>query len=368
MHRPHRSLLTRLRRAARDDRGSATLESTGMWALAALVAVAVAVALLSNTPALGDTVRRAICLVTTLGQGSCDPVHTSAAEHRPPDPCVVQSQGHDTSAEVSFVVTLSSGEKWQVDQLSDGTYRVTRGDSTGVGADVGVGFDVSATVDDTDYGGTLKASAGGTVTFASGEVYLARTQDEVNALLVAHAQDVAEDDVVGGSGPARWLIDKAEGAIGIDHPLPTPDSRFVEGGIALTADAQATLVTASADAGAGVTGVLGYQIKHDGSTTEYFKGTLDAHGQASILGGEEHGSGYQLVKAKAEGQVASTIEIDRDSDGVVTAVRLRSVLSGEALARSNTLDNGDPQASGYVERVVELPPPATATGSSRRTS
>src|SRR6476646_10192356 len=189
MHRARRSLLTRLGRAARGDRGSATLESTGMWALAALVAFAVAAALLSNSPAVGDTVRRAICLVTTLGQGSCAPVHTSAAEHRPSDPCVVQSQGHDTSAEVSFVVTLKSGEKWQVDQLSDGTYRITRGDSTGVGADVGVGFDVSATVDDTQYGGTLKASAGGEVTFGSGEVYLARNQDEVNALLVAHAQD-----------------------------------------------------------------------------------------------------------------------------------------------------------------------------------
>ena len=73
MHRPQRSLLRRLRRAARGDEGSATLESTGMWTLAALVALAVAVAFLSNTPVLGDTVRRAICLVTTLGQGACDP-------------------------------------------------------------------------------------------------------------------------------------------------------------------------------------------------------------------------------------------------------------------------------------------------------
>jgi len=355
MHRTHRSLLTRLRRAGRGDAGSATLESTGMWALAALVAVAVAVALLSNTPALGDSVRRAICLVTTLGQGACSPTHTSAAQHRPPLPCVVRSEGHDTAAEVSFVVTLKSGEKWQVDQLSDGTYRVTRGTSAGVGAGVGVGFNVSATIDDNNYGVTATASAAAEATFAGGEVYTARNQDEVDALLVAHAQDIAEDNVLGGSGPARWLIDKAESAVGIDHSLPEPDARFIEGGISLSADAQATLVTVSADAGAGVTAVLGYQVKRDGSTTEYFEGTLDAHGQASVLGGEEHGPGYQLAKAKAEGQVTSTIQIDRGADGKVSAVRLTSLLAGEALARSNTLTNGDPQASGYVERTVELP-------------
>ena len=355
MHRPQRSLLRRLRRAAHGDRGSATLESTGMWTLAALVAVAVAVALLSNTPALGDTVRRAICLVTTLGQGACSPIHTSAAEHRPPEPCVVSSDGHDTSAEVSFVVTLRSGEQWQVDELSDGTYRVTRGTSSAIGAEVGVGFDVSATVNGTDYGGALQAEARAEATFAGGEVYTARNQDEVSDLLVAHSQDIAEDTVVGGDGPVRWLVDKAEGVVGVNHPLPTPDARFVEGGLSLSADAQATAATASADVGAGITGVLGYQTKRDGSTTEYFEGTLDAHGQASILGAEEHGPGYQLAKAGAEGQVTSTIEIDRDDAGKITAVRLTSLLVGEAIARSNTLTNGDPQKSGYVERTVELP-------------
>ena len=289
MHRPQRSLLRRLRRAARGDEGSATLESTGMWTLAALVALAVAVAFLSNTPVLGDTVRRAICLVTTLGQGACDPIHTSAAEHVPPEPCVVSSNGHDSSAQVSAVVTFSTGEQWQVDQLSDGTFRVTRGTSNGVGAEVGIGFNVSATVNGNDYGGALQAQAAAEATFGGGEVYSAHNQDELDDLLLAHAQDVTEDMVIGDSGGVRWLIDKAEGVVGVDHPLPTPDAHFVEGGISMGADAQATFLVASADVGVGISEVLGYQTKRDGSTTEYFAGTLDAHGQASILGGEEHG-------------------------------------------------------------------------------
>lgn len=354
MHRRRLSLLPRLRRAASSDSGAAVLESTGMWALAVLVALAVATAMLSNTPVLGDVVQRAICLVTTLGQGSCGATHTSAAEHRPPQPCTVASNGHDTSASVSFIVTLKGGEKWQVDQLSDGTYRVTRGTSTGVGVGVGVGFDVTATVNDTTYGAAASAGAGAEATFGSGDVFYAKSQDEVDSLLVAHAQDVTEDVVV-GNGPSRWVLDKAQGIIGQDRPLPTPEARYVEGGLSLTADAQATLLTASADAGAGVEAVLGYQIKGDGSTTEYFKATVDGHGQASILGGDSDDAGYQLVKAKAEGAVASTLAIDRDDSGAITAVRITSLLSGEALARSDTLENDDPQASGYVERTVELP-------------
>ena len=57
------------------------------------------------------------------------------------------------------MVTFSTGEQWQVDQLSDGTFRVTRGTSNGVGAEVGIGFNVSATANGNDYGGALQAQA-----------------------------------------------------------------------------------------------------------------------------------------------------------------------------------------------------------------
>lgn len=355
MHRRRQSCLSRLRRAARSDRGAATLESTGMLALAALLAVAVATAMVSNSPVLGDTVRRAICLVTTLGQGDCAPTRTSAEDHRPPAPCVVASSGHDAKATVSFIVTLGTGEKWQVDELSDGTYRVTRGTSNEVGAGVGVGFNVTGTWDDNKYGAALDAGAGASASFGQGEVYYAKDQDAVDKLLVAHSQDVAKDNIVGGSGPVRWLVDKGGDLVGVSTNLPDAEAVYVEGGISLSADAEATLVTASANAKAGVKGTLGYRRARDGSTTEYLRASVDGGVQGSVLGGEENGSGYQLARAKANGSVESVIEIDRDKDGNVTTVRIKSIMQGQADASSNTLDGGDPDASGYVERTVELP-------------
>jgi hypothetical protein len=335
--------------------GAATLEMTGMLALAALLAVAVAAAALANTPVLGDTVRRAICLVTTLGQGDCDFTHTSAAEHLPPKPCVIASSGHDGKVSVSFIVTLGTGEKWQVDQLSDGTYRVTRGTSGEVGAGVGVGFNVTGTWDDNHYGAALNAGASATAKFEQGEVYYAKNQDEVNDLLRAHAEDVAKDELVGGSGPIRWIVDKAGDATGLSHDLPDPDAQYIEGGISLDANAEATLITASASAKAGVKGTLGYRKDRDGSTTEYLKASISGGIQGSVLGGDEDGSGYQLAKAQAQGEAQAIIEIDRDPDGNVTAVRVKSVLSGTLDANSNTLENADQDLNGYVERTVELP-------------
>jgi hypothetical protein len=340
---------------ARGDAGAATLETTGMLALAALLAVAVATAGLASSPALGDTVRRAICLVTTLGQGSCSSPRTSAADHAPTQPCVVATGGHDASASVSFVVTLSTGEKWQVDQLSDGTYRVTRGTSGDIGAGVGAGFNVTGTWDDNHYGAALSASASAAATFSSGEVYYAADQDEVNDLLVAHAEDVAKDRLVGEGWPVRWLVDTAGDVTGLGHDLPDPDAMYVEGGISLDAAAQATLTTASADAKVGITETLGYRRQRDGSTTEYLKASISGGIQGSVLGGEEDGSGYQLAKAEAQGEVQGIIEIERDHDGTVTAVRLRSVLSGTLDANANTLESSAKDADGYVERTVELP-------------
>ncbi|GAA4352783.1 hypothetical protein [Angustibacter luteus] len=347
--------MPRIRRAMGRDDGAASLETTGMIAGVALLVAAVVGVLIAASPVFSDNVQRAFCLVFTLGQGDCAPARTTAQEHKPTAPCVVKSDGYDANAEVSFVVTLSNGEKFQVDQLSDGTYRVTRSSSSGVGVEAGVGFDVTVTVDDNKYGAAAKAEASATATFGAGQVFYVKNEDDLNKLIVAHAQDVADDQVAGDSGPGRWLLDHAEGIVGQDHPLPTPDAEFVEGGISLDADANATLGTASAAAGAGVKEILGYQKKRDGSTTEYLRASVDGYAQASVLGGDEDDSSYQLAKAKAEGEVTAIIEIERDAKGNITAVRVRSIMAGEADANEDTLESDDVDHSGYVERTVELP-------------
>ena len=74
-----------------------------------------------------------------------------------------------------------------------------------------------------------------------------------------------------------------------------------------------------------------------------------------MLGGDEDDSSYQLAKAKAEGEVTAIIEIERDAKGTITAVRVRSIMAGEADANEDTLESDDVDHSGYVERTVELP-------------
>jgi hypothetical protein len=345
-------ILMRRTRALHGDSGAATLELTAMQVAVAVIVAAVIAVLIPNAPFLADQARYAFCIVFSAGQGDCAPPRTTAAQHRPTEPCVIASSGHESEVAVSFVVTLSDGEKWQVDQLNDGTYRITRGDSSGIGVDAGVGFDVTVDVDDSSYGAAAHAGVSAKATFGSGEVYYAKNQDEVNKLLIAHTQDVLEDDTVGSSGPFRWVTDEVGDLVGVHHGLPTPDAQYIEGGISLSADAKASLATASASGEAGVTAVLGYLKSHDGSTTEYYQANLSGSAQASILGSNDQGS-LQRAKAGLGGNAEGDIEIDRDSKGNITAVRITSILAGELDAQGFNGASGGP--SGYTEHTVELP-------------
>jgi hypothetical protein len=222
-----------------------------------------------------------------------------------------------------------------------------------VGVSAGVGFDVTATVDGSNYGAAAHAGVSADATFGAGQVYYAKTMDDVNKLLAAHWQDVVEGETVGSSGPLHWLVNKGLGLFGEDHELPTPDATYVEGGISLSADAKAALATASASGEAGATAVLGYEKFKDGSTQEYYSANLSGSAQASILGTSEDGSDLQRAQAEAGGSAEGDIEIDRDKNGNITAVKITSVLAGDASATDGT---GDPaEAQSYTERTVELP-------------
>jgi hypothetical protein len=338
-------------RDLRDERGAATLELTAMQVAVAVLVAAVIAVLIPNAPFFADETRYAFCLV--FGEGDCHPQRTSAAQHRPTEPCIITSSGQEGEVEVSFVVTLSNGEKFQVDQMSDGTYRVTRGTSEGVGVDAGVGFDVTATVDGSSYGAAASAGVGAKATFGAGQVYYATSMDDVNKLLAAHWQDVVEGETVGNSGPLHWLVNKGLGLFGDDHELPSPDAVYVEGGISLSADAKASLATASASGEAGATAILGYEKFKNGTTQEYYSANLSGSAQASILGSSEDGSSLSRAQAEAGGNAEGDIEIDRDKNGTITAVKITSVLAGDASATDGTGDPAD--AASYTERTVELP-------------
>jgi hypothetical protein len=143
--------------------------------------------------------------------------------------------------------------------------------------------------------------------------------------------------------------------LGGDSELPTPDERFLEGGLALSGDAKATWLVSGAKASVGVAEVLGHRVSADGSSTEYLSASVTGEVKAATWAGADDGS-YEYAQLKAQGSGQTVIELERDEDGTVTAVRTRLVTSGEAGATSTV--NGTttgPSTKGYTERVTELP-------------
>lgn len=337
------------------ERGAATLEGVGMYAVAALLAVAVMLAALGSSPVLGDRFRQAVCMVTTLGQGPCESSVTSAADHKPTEPCVVSADGHTGAVEVSFVVTVGENERFLVEKLNNGKYRVTRGTGGKVGFGVGVGANISVTWDDKKYGGAAQAEASVAAEFSSGQTYYADNQEEVDNLVLAHGEDVSKDTVLGGSGPIRWLVDGAEDVVGVGHELPKSDETYVEGDVTLDASAQATSLATSAQAVVGAHVLLGQRQGADGTSTTYYKASLNGSISAGSWVGDEQTGQPGYAKVSLDGKGEAIVEVERDAKGIITAVRLKSVLSGTAEATAHEVNNDPGQKKDYTENVVELP-------------
>lgn len=323
-----------------------------MWGVGALLAAALALVVIAAAPGVGDAVRRAICVIVTLGQGNCGTTQTSAAEHVPTRPCVLDAEGHESMVEGTFVfVSAGTGEQWLVEKLSDGRYRVTRGTQGSAGVAAGVGLTVQGVWDDKQYGLAAAAGAAAKISFKGGEVYYASDDDGVAELLSQHAADVAKDNTVGDNGPVRWALDGIEDLAGGNTQLPEPDERYVEGGYSLSADAKATWLVAGGKASVGETMVLGARVGKDGTSTEYISATVSGEVAAGTWGGADDGS-TQYAQLKAQGSVQAVVEIERNSDGDVTAVRTRLVTAYETRAADS---DDDPSNQGYTERTVELP-------------
>lgn len=335
----------------RDDRGQATLESTGVLALAALLVLALVASLATGAPALASQARAAICKVVTLGQGSCQASSPEAISHLPKDPCVVSSQAADAKVSVSFVVTGSEGQKYQVDKMSDGTYRITNAETGGASMGVGVGFDVTGTWDNDKYGVSANANAHIGLQFTEGKVYTAHSRAELENVMSALMQDTVEDHMVGHDGPFRWLSDQALDITGLKKDLPPSTSEYVEGGIEGGAAANVTAVADGAQAKVGVAEGLGYQKNSDGSTVAYYQAEVKGSVQAEMLYGEDS----KQAKAAADGKMKLLTQVTRDKNGKITGVTVRTMMAGTANATEDGYAGGKPDAAGYQETTMTLP-------------
>lgn len=340
-------------RSTLGEKGQATLETTGMLALAALLVLALVASMTTGAPALASQARAAICKVVTLGQGNCQAQSPQAIAHQPPGPCVVNSQTTDTTVSVSFIVTGSEGQKYQVDQLSDGTYRVTDTSEGGASIGVGVGFDISGTWNNDKYGASAAANAHVGVQFNAGNVYTAKNNGDLQNLMGALLQNDVEDHVIGG-GPVRWLTDGVLSLTGNKKNPPPPTSVFVQGGVEAGAAANATALYDGAAANVSVAEGLGYQKNTDGTTITYYQAQTSGSAQAQMLYGDDTNA-IKQAKANANGSASLLTQVTRDKNGKITSVTVKTVLAGQANATTDGYAGGNPAAAGYQQTTITLP-------------
>lgn len=330
------------------DRGAGTLDYVGSILIVAAVVVAVSLSLVASRPEL--PLARAVCRILSLGQGDCG--GDSLADRIPTQPCVVRSNQSTKTVRAGVAVIGQGTERWLIEELSDGRFRLTRSTGGGAGATVGAGFDLTGTWNDQDYGFSLGADANALAIGESGEVYYAGSKNEAEDFLSRRRWDQALDNTVGHSGPARWVADKIRGG----DDLPDPDETWVAAGT--TGDAKATVdwIAMGAQADIDTTVMLGSRLRKDGSGTAYYSMQTNGQVSASMWAADSGTQATTLYKAQAAGSVKGMVEIDYDSKGNVTALRVRSTVGGQAAAGKRVVGGDSPDGpNSYVDLTMELP-------------
>ncbi len=344
----------------RTDRGQGSLELVGIVVLASILVLATTGTIVQMSPQLKSEVSYRICQILNLaGGGECEaPDEPRSPEDRLPDtPCVVDSQQGSVEVTGAFVVSVTVGKQLLVEELSDGTFRVTEVDLGKVGVGVGPGIDVSVTLDGKKYGAVAIATADALLAGQTGRSWDAQDQDEVNDILrglVAEQvlDSVAPDlpgpsdiplvgglpiikDIDGPPNPTRLLLEQLIG------DLREPDSTFVEGGLEGNAAASISGITAGAGGEANLGVYLGAKQTKDGYTA-YYRGKVGASAFATLNADD--------ASAGASGEALFAINLDEDGTPVSVSVTAGYTLAAD---QGDLTSNTDDQT--YVQTTAEVP-------------
>lgn len=187
----------------------------------------------------------------------------------------------------------TAGVEYRIDELSDGTFRVTQlaGMTGGVGAGTPTPYvDAHANEHDVNLGGQASASGGAVLNV--GTEYTFQSQDEVDEFLAYQRRQTMHY-----MGPQ----------LGSYEP-PAPDATIVEGGAYATGSGGAAIVPmAGGSAEVPVEGLVGTRVEHGtGLTTVYVRGEAGAsiEGTGMIPGSQDVGGpGVYAVTYDAQGNV-----------------------------------------------------------------
>lgn len=333
--------------ARRGERGQGSLETVGVIVLASILVLATTGAVVQASPQVRDEVSYRICQIASIASGgSCeDPgdVEVPTPEERlPDDPCLTSSMSTEGSVGGSFTFfTGNAGKKYMVEEMSDGSFKVTEVDSGGLGVTAGVGAENTVTIDGVDYGYGASADASALLAGEKGNTWYAGDEDELEDLM----NTMTKGKVVDAVTPKKILgfipnpiNGAAKDLVGGD--LPDPDEQFIEGGIEGDAGASATAIVAGAGADVSLGGYLGGKRTPDGYTA-YYRTELEGSAFGTLYVGE----------GTLNGKVDGLIEINTDSSGKPTSVKVTSGMAGKADLQYTTQSD----AVEYTEVVVEVP-------------
>ncbi|WP_338749378.1 hypothetical protein [Janibacter alittae] len=319
----------------------------GLIVVAAMLVGALVVVLTQRTP-VAERTREAVCSILNLGQGACGSSggDDTAKRPEPTQACTVTGTSGNVQGQVSVsVVTLENGRQFQIEHLSDGTYRMTVGKGKGAGVEVGVGGGMSLTVADRTVGNQASADVGAGLSVTEGEVYDAEDEAELRDLVNAHIADAAKDELVAESGPVRWLTDKVTDGTGLTQPLPEPDETFHEGGFSVNASAQAASI-GKANAGVTAAQALGFRESKDGSKTFYLASEVSGEAGLQTLGVDTEGIDFMGAGMSGSMEVVTAVTVD--PDGEVSSVDATVTASGEGSGLAAAVFTGEAE-SGYID-------------------
>lgn len=284
----------------RGQAGQAAVEYAGV----VLAVAAVALALLTAAPGVGQTI---VCKVTVAiesvggGGGGCG---GDGQDGRPPAPPYLVSESQDQTRLSVTAFSIKGGGEVLVRQqrMSDGDVLVRVSGLGEVGAEGGIGGGVNVEGGSASTGGGAKAKVGVSLLAGGGATWRFDSQEEADEFLEI-LRNEARDKAVESAVP---LLGRAATAVfGEDRPLPEPESYFVEGGPQGKAKADAGGLAGYGGAGIEGRALLGVEENPGADERTLFlrpsaSGDVNASALLQGVSGRLGGSGYYAVTVDAE--------------------------------------------------------------------
>ncbi len=338
------------------DRGAASIEWTGAVAIGAVVAVVLSLSLAARIPAVSSTVRWAICMVVTLGQGGCSRSVPGIDAHTPDTPCVQSSSAASINRDLEIVLVRGEASNaYEVARMSDGRIRVTELLSAGGGVEVGVGGGITVAYGNSTYGASATADASAVLGINGGRVWYVTDESEASRIVSNLQGDAVQDTVAGGSPVLGPLWSLGRGALdlvtGHDSSMPVPDEVYAAGSLALNASAEATGIVQNGSGSAGITTVLGARKAADGHVTVYLQTDVEAAAALRTLAPGQNSLWPEPSGSAGSGTARLVTAVTFDSSGTMVEVSATGAASGESAGLVSALFGG-PADAGSSNRVA----------------